>query len=57
MSKTVKVWRDQDWYDSLAEYYNEHHDQIRKEFQVRNFGHWIGALAYLKLSQLKEKEK
>ena len=44
MPRQINCWLDKDWFDELAEYYNEHHDEIREK-NIRNFGHWIGALA------------
>ena len=48
MSKRVDCWLDRDWFDELSEYYNTHHDEIRKA-GLRNFGHWLGAMAITEL--------
>lgn len=51
MPVKINCWLDKDWFDELAKYYNEHHDEIREK-GIRNFGHWIGTLAISNLHSL-----
>ena len=51
MPVKINCWLDKDWFDKLAKYYNEHHDEIREK-GIRNFCHWIGALAISNLRSL-----
>lgn len=44
--KRGQVWIETDHWDDLAKYYNENHDEIRAH-GIRNFGHWLGVLAYV----------
>ena len=55
--KYINICLENEHYDELTKYYNEHHSEIRAK-GYRNFYHWIGGLSYkgFQLSILMEKE-
>ena len=45
MGYKMTLWLSKPELDELITYYNEHHDEIRAKGH-RNFGDWIGNMAY-----------
>lgn len=49
MSSSVECWFEREHFDELSKYYNENHEELRSR-GYRNFGHWLGVLAYVGFS-------